>query len=523
MRVRIRGKILRVVSATLKEIKWFKKKLSWENKFQSKIDGVTPCEELWFEDKEGLYTFTGLLELLQRECSFAIEVENPTPLPKITPMAVRDDILTPEEDPSGFQKLAEHQVAAIRKALMLKRGLVTMPTGAGKSEFLLGLIAHIWMYQRELGTEVSSVFVVVPSEGLATQLRSRAILRGFDPDCIGLYYGKEKTLGRKITIAVVNSVNLAIKNDNLKVLESLNGSDVVVFDECHHLRASSWLEIATLCGESAEYLIGMSGSPYHSDNVLENSGDALITGLVGSPIFIETYEHLIEIGFIPQPVVYFQPVGSGFRKFGRYNTVYDQYVVGNQARNIFILAHLQQFVRWGFQVLILVQRKEHAKALLLGASGMSGVCVFGGGEVVSLNAAGGFEESRCDLDKFAREFPASGLQFIIGTQALDEGIDLPSVGAVIMGGGGKSRIKGLQRLGRGLRRRRLGLNQVYILEFFDADHVFLSSQSKKRAEIYEQAGAYFAKSSAEFYSMFSAHGEDLINEQREITERRVDP
>ena len=54
-----------------------------------------------------------------------------------------------------------------------------------------------------------------------------------------------------------------------------------------------------------------------------------------------------------------------------------------------------------------------------------------------------------------------------------------------MAGGGKSRIKNLQRIGRGLRRKE-GLNEVYIIDFDDKTHVYLASQSKKRKILYQE-------------------------------------
>jgi superfamily II DNA or RNA helicase len=119
------------------------------------------------------------------------------------------------------------------------------------------------------------------------------------------------------------------------------------------------------------------------------------------------------------------------------------------------------------------------------------------------------EEYFLDYNEFRESFANGEYKLVIASQVMDEGMDIPSIGAVIMGGGGKSRIKLTQRLGRGLRRKTTGLNRVYIVDFMDRTHVFLNAHSKKRKKFYEDAGALMIADHYQFNVLAHQHGQQL--------------
>ena len=92
---------------------------------------------------------------------------------------------------------------------------------------------------------------------------------------------------------------------------------------------------------------------------------------------------------------------------------------------------------------------------------------------------------------------------------MDEGVDIPSVGAVVLAGGMKSRIKFIQRIGRGSRRKKVGPNYVYVLDFWDGDHVYLRSHSKKRRAMAEDIEAEIVDDMYEFNNRVHYHAEEL--------------
>jgi len=76
----------------------------------------------------------------------------------------------------------------------------------------------------------------------------------------------------------------------------------------------------------------------------------------------------------------------------------------------------------------------------------------------------------------------------IATEILGEGVDVPSLGMVILAGGGKSHIRLLQRVGRGMRPKEDEINRVDIVDFIDHGSRYLEQHSKERMRIYDQEG-----------------------------------
>jgi superfamily II DNA or RNA helicase len=75
----------------------------------------------------------------------------------------------------------------------------------------------------------------------------------------------------------------------------------------------------------------------------------------------------------------------------------------------------------------------------------------------------------------------------IATTIFDEGVDIPSVDTVILAAGGKSHVRLLQRIGRGMRHKE-GLNQLIIHDFLDDTNMYLLSHSEERIDTYAKEG-----------------------------------
>jgi superfamily II DNA or RNA helicase len=71
---------------------------------------------------------------------------------------------------------------------------------------------------------------------------------------------------------------------------------------------------------------------------------------------------------------------------------------------------------------------------------------------------------------------------LIATTLADEGLDIPSLDALILGGGGKSSTRAYQRVGRVLRPSE-GKEKAMILDFIDAAP-YLDGHSQARLALY---------------------------------------
>ena len=233
----------------------------------------------------------------------------------------------------------------------------------------------------------------------------------------------------------------------------------------------------------------------------------MIYGLFNGVIVKIPSEIPMKLGLIATPLLHFHTIrAKKLHKYrGMWHHVYKTFVVKNFQRNNIIKEYTRKFTYLGFQSLILVTQLEHAKILMQLLKNFSPIGVFGGSLGLFIDPKSGLIENySLDYNVFRENLSKGYHKIVIGSPCLDEGFDMPSVGLVIMAGAQKSKKKIIQRLGRGLRRKSEGSNQVYVLDFNDLTHVYLSSQSKKRNKIYTELGV-IKKSHEEFIREAIAH------------------
>ena len=441
--------------------------------------------KLYGVDDGGVHTYAGLAKVLQEHAPFDIQIDK-SESPKAEKFVL-------EGEPLPGITLEPDQRAAIEKCFTRTRGLVIMPTGAGKTIVQLALI--------KAGTKLDFLkrcLIVVPSVALAEQFKQDAYNVGYSRNEIGMFHGKAKEVDCRTIVAVMPSIINAIRSGEPWMKLFLQNLSLASFDEGHHLRCDTMHEIVDAF-HHVPFLFGFSGSPFLSTKPFENSGDMAVWGLTGGPIFSISSQYLLDRGRIAKPVIHMKQVGGPpARHPSDYNRVYQADVVQNDDRNNIIAKYAHKFVKLGFQVLILCQRLEHAEKVLYSVRDLKAVCIFGGGKGLYFSDIDERVPFTVDYKSIKKNFENGVWNVCIGSTVFDEGMDVPTIGAVIMAGAGSSRIKNLQRLGRGLRRKKVGANVVLVLDFEDKSHVFLASQSKKRRALYEESAADIIESEAEF-------------------------
>jgi superfamily II DNA or RNA helicase len=83
-------------------------------------------------------------------------------------------------------------------------------------------------------------------------------------------------------------------------------------------------------------------------------------------------------------------------------------------------------------------------------------------------------------------FSKGQLDILIASTIIDEGVDMKSIGCMILAAGGKSLRQQLQRIGRGLRLNGIDGNSVMVFDFFDATNKYLLEHSKQRIKIFKE-------------------------------------
>ena len=142
------------------------------------------------------------------------------------------DIQWPKNHPCAGQPivLRDYQVEVINKFLEHPQSIQEIATGAGKTIITAALCKLVENYGRTL--------TIVPNKSLVTQTEDDFIACNLD---VGVYYGDRKELGRQNTIATWQSLNILEKKskdeETTDFLEAIQNINTVIIDEVHMAKA----------------------------------------------------------------------------------------------------------------------------------------------------------------------------------------------------------------------------------------------------------------------------------------------
>ena len=138
-------------------------------------------------------------------------------------------------------KLRDYQVEIINNFLANPQCLQEVATGAGKTVMTAALSDAVTAYGRSI--------VIVPNKSLVTQTERDYINMGLD---VGVYFGDRKEWGRQHTICTWQSLNVLLKNtkngttqDECTIGEFIEGVVCVIVDEVHMAKADALKTLLT--------------------------------------------------------------------------------------------------------------------------------------------------------------------------------------------------------------------------------------------------------------------------------------
>lgn len=171
-----------------------------------------------------------------------------------------DDVLHPPQCKLQAREvqLRDYQEEALERWMAGRRGVVVLPTGAGKTMVALAAIARL----------ACPTLIVVPTLELMDQWEEGVRRHlGVAP---GRYGGGEKEVGC-VTVATYDSayVNAEFLGDKFELL---------VFDEVHHLPSPGYRQVAEL--SAAPWRMGLTATPEREDGLHE-----LLPYLVGPVVY----------------------------------------------------------------------------------------------------------------------------------------------------------------------------------------------------------------------------------------------
>lgn len=363
--------------------------------------------------------------------------------------------------------LRPYQIEAVKAAIAAKRGVLEAATGTGKTECL-----GAWIQQTACRT-----LIIVPSRDLAQQtirrFQERLHFPNADPNHLYGIVGDNENTSGLITVALYQTLHRRLQESPEETREWLASFDALALDEGHHVAAKSWWPIVNAM--PAYWRLGLSATPFKSDPITELK----LVGATGEVCFSFKAKDAVEEGWLTKPVVTIvRPNFPVLLDEDRYIDSYRDGIVDHEKRNRLIAdiaAGTSQ--RWGVPTLILVNWIEHGKNIRRSLRQLDLKVDF-------ISGSQSTEERRAAMEALAD----GTIKCLISSTILDEGVDVPEIGALILTGGGKAPHKVLQRIGRGLRVVE-GKEYLAVFDFFDShSEKYLLGHSRQRLQAVKDAG-----------------------------------
>lgn len=320
--------------------------------------------------------------------------------------------------------LRDYQVKVINDFIANPQCLQEIATGAGKTIITATLSKMCQQYGRTI--------VIVPNKSLVTQTEEDYINLGLD---VGVYYGERKELNHKHTICTWQSLNVLHKKTkkeeaDFPLDEFLDDVVCVMVDEVHMAKADVLKQLLTGPFAGVPIRWGLTGTIPKE----EYEKASLVAGL-GQVISSLSASELQDKGVLAQchvNVIQTQELQS-FRNYQEELT----FLTTNQNRMQFI-SNLVEEIRSGGNTLILIDRIKTGEALKELIPGS-----------VFIQGKTKMEERQEEYNEVATE----QYKVLIATYGVAAvGINLPRIFNLVLVEPGKSFVRVIQSIGRGIRK-----------------------------------------------------------------------
>jgi superfamily II DNA or RNA helicase len=332
----------------------------------------------------------------------------------------------PDKHPIAGQPvvLRDYQVEIINKFLENPQCLQEIATGAGKTLITAALSYSCEPYGRTI--------VIVPNKSLVTQTEADYINLGLD---VGVYFGDRKEFGRTHTICTWQSLNILLKNTkggdvDVTIGEFIEGVVCVMVDEVHMAKADALKTLLTGVMAHIPIRWGLTGTipkeAYEQVSLLCSLGPVVgklsASELQDQGVLAQCHVNILQL----VDYVEYKDYQSELR-----------YLLETEARLDYI-AQLVESIRSSGNTLILIDRIAPGKALLEKIAGA--VFVSGGTKA---------DDRKESYDEFASNNDVVAIA-TYGVAAV--GINIPRIFNLILIEPGKSFVRVIQSIGRGIRK-----------------------------------------------------------------------
>jgi superfamily II DNA or RNA helicase len=332
----------------------------------------------------------------------------------------------PDKHPLAGQPicLRDYQVAVVNSFLENPQCIQVAPTGSGKTLITAALSYSVQSYGRSI--------VIVPNKSLVTQTEADYINLGLD---VGVYYGDRKEMGRKHTICTWQSVLSIIKNTQsgeaiYTISDFLENVVCVICDEVHGAKADQLKSMLSGVMSHIPIRWGLTGTIPKED-----FASTALTVCIGPVISKLTAAELQDRGVLANCHVNILQL-QDHREFKDYQKEL-KFLLEDEDRVKYIAKIISGVAKKG-NTLVLVDRISAGEALI----NLLPQSVFVSGNTKNKVRQAEYE-SIADADD----------KIIVATyQVAAVGINIPRIFNVVLVEPGKSFVRTIQSIGRGLRK-----------------------------------------------------------------------
>ena len=332
-------------------------------------------------------------------------------------------------------RFRDYQVEIINNFLSNPQSIQEIATGAGKTIMTAALSKSVEQYGRSI--------IIVPNKSLVTQTEADYKNLGLD---VGVYFGDRKEFGRTHTICTWQSLNILLKNTQAGTAEVSIGEFIedvvlVMVDEVHMAKADALKTLLTGVFARVPIRWGLTGTipkeDYERVSLLCSLGP--VVGKLSA-------SELQEAGHLANCHVNIVQLQDSV-EYTDYQSEL-KYLVTNTER-IAYLAKLIDSIKESGNTLILVDRIETGKLLQAELSSLFSLLKGDKPDVAFVSGSTKAGDRKDEYDEIA----TSTNKIIIATYGVAAvGINIPRIFNLVLIEPGKSFVRVIQSIGRGIRK-----------------------------------------------------------------------
>lgn len=335
----------------------------------------------------------------------------------------------------------------------LLRGVLRVATGGGKTAIAAAL--SLAMPGPTLGL----------IHGIDLLQQTREYLADYIGEPVGLIGSGDFQI-ENLTVASVETIYPRLHDP--KVQDLLRKVQFVWCDEVHRAGSKMWTKI--LRAIPTGFRLGMSGTPFKREELR----DLLLQAWTGPQLYDMPTRELQAKGILAKADLTMIRIGQpdGELENESWRSAQEQLIFENEERSRVICDLAIDRAKQGKKVFLLAGNRIKFAWLLYNQITED----YRGVEI----ATGQFTASGRNTESL-KMFRSGVVNILVSTVVFDEGINVPDMNVVILANCGKSYVKTMQRIGRGLRKKKGSLE---VIDFLDETNKYLRSHARTRLGYY---------------------------------------